>query len=534
MLPLWANSAKKDEMMEQVEILNVAIVGGGPGCKAIIDMIFAEKLSQLRMKLGGVACTNPKAVGYRYAQEMGIYTTREYRDLYKLKDLNMIIELTGRDEVANEISRTKPEHIQLMDHTAAHLFWDLFQVEEALRKSEEKYKTLIESSLTGIFIHQDGKYVFDNDRFAEIHGYECEQLLGKEYLMLVHPDERVVLREMASKRLKGGAVPQHYEIRRLGKDGKTIWCEMMATRIEYEGRPAITGNIIDITERKQAQEELRKAHEKLEQRVEERTAELAKTTEQLRLELNNRKRVEEELRVVHKNLGIYADELQAANEELSQYNHVVAHVLKAPLRAIHNYSDFLRKDFEATLNGGQQANLDSLNHAVRQGVELVDDLLEFSVVGRKSGPSETIDIGVFLQEVIASLDLSPDVEVVMGNDWPTIDTEPTLLRQIFVHLIRNAIKFNHSPRKRVELGWLPAGNERYELFVRDNGIGIEPRYQKQIFHMFEQLHMDKEYEGTGIGLAICKKIVGRHGGRIWVESQPEEGSTFYFTIPAAG
>ncbi len=94
--------------MEHAKALNVAIVGGGPGCKAIMDMIFAEKLSQLRMKLVGVACTNPKAVGYRYAQEKRIYTTRDYRDLYKLKNLNIIIEVTGRKEVADEISRTKP------------------------------------------------------------------------------------------------------------------------------------------------------------------------------------------------------------------------------------------------------------------------------------------------------------------------------------------------------------------------------------------------------------------------------------------
>ncbi len=116
--------------MEQVKTLNVAIVGGGPGCKAIMDMIFAEKLSQLRMKLIGVACTNPDAVGYRYAREMGIYTTTDYRDLYKLKDLNMIIELTGRKQVANEIFETRPHHVRVMDHVAARLFWDVFQIEE--------------------------------------------------------------------------------------------------------------------------------------------------------------------------------------------------------------------------------------------------------------------------------------------------------------------------------------------------------------------------------------------------------------------
>jgi signal transduction histidine kinase len=250
--------------------------------------------------------------------------------------------------------------------------------------------------------------------------------------------------------------------------------------------------------RKLAEEALRKAHEELEERVKERTAELART-----------------------------------NEELLEYDHIVAHVLKAPLRAIHYYSDFLREDLEGTLNEDQKTYLDSLTHAVRQAAGLVDDVLEFSMVGRRSGPIETIEIGVFLQELISSLDLPSDVEVVMGNEWPSIEAEPALVKEIFLHLIRNAVKFNRSPRKCIEIGWLPAGDEHYELFVRDNGIGIAPRYHEQIFNVFRRLYPE-EYEGTGIGLAICKKIVQRHGGRIWVESELGKGSTFYFTISSAG
>jgi PAS domain S-box-containing protein len=649
--------------MEQAKALNVAIVGGGPGCKAVMDMIFADKLSQLRMKLIGVACRNPKAVGYCYAQEKGIYTTMDYRDLYKLKDLNMIIELTGREEVGNEISRTKPDHIRLMRHVPARLFWDVFQIEEesiaerkraedALRESEEKYSTLVESSLTGIYIDQDGKIAFANNKFAEIYGYSRDELVDMESWRLVHPEDKALTNEMRAKRLRGEEASSRYEARGLTKNGETIWIARRNTQIEYRGRPAILGNIVDITERKRADEALwdseekyhtvleacpdpvvvydmegvgvyinpafmrvfgwapgeilgmklryvprenwpetqimidkvqvgesfsgvesrrytkegkivdvsisaasyvsrdgipvasihilrditdrkrvdealRKAHDELEQRVEERTAKLAKANEQLNLEVENRKSVEEALRLAHRELEIEAEELQAANEELSQYAYVVSHDLKAPLRAIHNYADFLREDLEETLVGDQKQYLGGLNRAVRQGEQLVDDLLELSRVGARSGPRETIDIGVFLRELIASLDLSSDVEVVMGNDWPTIDTEPTLFRQIFQNLIRNAIKFNDSPRKRVEIGWNLVGDDRYEVFVRDNGIGIEPRNHEKIFGVFQRLHTREEYGGTGLGLAIVKKATAKLHGSVRVESKPGEGSIFF-------
>ncbi len=138
----------------------------------------------------------------------------------------------------------------------------LKRTQEALQESEQKYKTITESSLTGIFIHQDGRYVFVNDRFAEIHDYKREELLGKQHLSLVHPDQREIVKQRASKRLKGEAVPQRYELKRRRKDGKTIWCETMVTRIQYAGRPAIMGNMIDLTERKKAEEALRESEER--------------------------------------------------------------------------------------------------------------------------------------------------------------------------------------------------------------------------------------------------------------------------------
>jgi PAS domain S-box-containing protein len=135
--------------------------------------------------------------------------------------------------------------------------------ERVLQESEELYKTLTENSLTGIFIHQDARFIFVNDRFAKMHGYKPEELLQKEHWLLVHPDERKRLREFALQRLEGKPVPQQYEVRRMTKDGKTIWCEMMATAIQYRGKLAIMGNVIDITERKRAEVAIKKSEEQM-------------------------------------------------------------------------------------------------------------------------------------------------------------------------------------------------------------------------------------------------------------------------------
>jgi light-regulated signal transduction histidine kinase (bacteriophytochrome) len=289
----------------------------------------------------------------------------------------------------------------------------------------------------------------------------------------------------------------------------------------------------EIAQRKRVEEALRKAQAELERRVEERTAELAKATAQLKVELFERYRIEEALRLAHEDLSVKADDLETANEELSQYDHVVAHVLKAPLRAIQNYTDFLSQSLDAPLSEEQKVYLTNISRAVREGTELVDDLLEYSMVGRRSGPPIPIDLETFLREEVASLQLPPDVEVSMGHDWPTVDADPTLLKQILEHLIANAIKFNRRPLKRVELGWLEAqaNDSHCEIFVRDNGIGLEPRYCEQIFQVFERLHTRDEYEGTGLGLAIVKKAIHKLRGSVRVESTPGEGTTFIITLP---
>jgi len=171
------------------------------------------------------------------------------------------------------------------------------QAEKALRESEEKYSTLVENSLTGIYIDQDEKIVFANKRFAEIYGYPRDELVGMESWRLVHPEDRALTNEIRMKRLRGEDGPSEYDARALTRNGDTIWIKRRNTPAEYHGRPAVLGNIVDITQRKQAEEALRGAHDELELRVKERTAELTKANERLRREIEERKRAEQELKL---------------------------------------------------------------------------------------------------------------------------------------------------------------------------------------------------------------------------------------------
>ena len=244
-----------------------------------------------------------------------------------------------------------------------------------------------------------------------------------------------------------------------------------------------------------------------------------------------RMEAEKSLRETHTKLLKKTSELERINAELSEYSSAVSHDVRAPLRAIHNYADFLREDLAEILKGEQKQYLDGLTQAVRQAEALVTDLLAFCRVGEQAMETETIDLGAFLRELVDSVSPPLEAEIKISEDLPAIEAPASLLRQIFQNLLENAIKFNDSPRKIVELGWRPAEKDQIEISVRDNGIGIEPQYQQQIFGVFQRLHTTGEVEGTGIGLAIVKKTVTRLGGAIRVESTPGQGSTFFVTLP---
>lgn len=229
----------------------------------------------------------------------------------------------------------------------------------------------------------------------------------------------------------------------------------------------------------------------------------------------------------------YANQLQDANAELSQYAYVVSHDLKAPLRAIHNYAQFLREDLTERLEAEQAAYFDGMHHALEEANTLIHDILELSRVGRHEIHTEPVELAHFLTSLLQELCIPDEVDIHIGEDWPTLEIAPVLLRQVFQNLIHNAIKFNTADQKRLELGWQMCDDHTLELFVRDNGIGIKPEFAERIFRVFERLHSKEEFDGTGIGLAIVKKAVGKLGGTIRMESQPGSGSTFFIRFPGS-
>jgi PAS domain S-box-containing protein len=244
------------------------------------------------------------------------------------------------------------------------------------------------------------------------------------------------------------------------------------------------------------------------------------------------KRAREAEQLAQMQLAAKVAQLEQKNQELDQFAYAASHDLKAPMRAIRNYSDFLYEDLAESLSGEQKQYLEGLKTAASQGQQLIDDLLGYSRIGRVPVKTEKVDVRAMINEVKSFLNLQSDIDLSVQNDWPLLEADPLLLTQILKNLVANAVKFNTSAFKRVSIGWRQSDkNGCIELFVRDNGIGIDPQYQQQIFRIFQRLHTGREYEGTGIGLAVVKKAALELGGMVRVESTPGEGSTFFVELP---
>jgi PAS domain S-box-containing protein len=229
-------------------------------------------------------------------------------------------------------------------------------------------------------------------------------------------------------------------------------------------------------------------------------------------------------------MHVYTEELEKKNKELDQFAYVVSHDLKAPLRGINNLSMWIEEDMEGKLEPDTQNNLDLMRKRVKRMEGLIDGILQYSRAGRIRHEKVQFNLKVLLEELVNGLSPSENTEIVIQPDLPVMETEKIAIEQVFANYISNAIKYNNNPSPRIEISSKQNGNY-YEFCVADNGPGIEKEFHEKVFVIFQTLQSRDTYESTGVGLAIVKKMVEDKGGKVWIESEPGNGSKFFFSWP---
>jgi len=228
--------------------------------------------------------------------------------------------------------------------------------------------------------------------------------------------------------------------------------------------------------------------------------------------------------------------LQAANKELEAFSYSVSHDLRAPLRHIDGYAALLSKAAGEALNDKARRYLQTISGSAKQMGQLIDDLLVFSRMGRQDMLHTTVNLDQLIKTVLHDLRLDLQERTISWtmHPLPNVSGDPAMLRQVFINLVSNALKFTATrPEAKIEIGVAKQSPSEVEIFVRDNGVGFDMQYVDKLFGVFQRLHRNDEFEGTGIGLANVRRIIHRHGGRTWAEGALNQGASFYFSLPLA-
>ena len=357
-----------------------------------------------------------------------------------------------------------------------------------VRAATSQLASIVESADDAIVgMTLDGIILSWNSSAERIFGYSAEEVKGRPISILILPERSDEVPRIL-ERVKRGERVEHYEAVRRRKDGTLIDVSMTISPTRGEtgkitGASTITS---DNTERKQAQ-----------QLLIQRTA-----------------------------------ELEAANKELEAFTYSVSHDLRAPLRHINGFSKILLEDFGPQMNPAAKEYLQRMHETAQHMGRLVDDLLDLARVSRQALTMEITGLNALAEEVILHLRTEAQDRQI---DWqvgplPFVQCDPGLIKQVFANLLANALKFTR-PRERgvIEVGQTTV-NSQPVIFVRDNGIGFDMRYADKMFGVFQRLHRQEDFEGTGVGLAIVERIIHKHAGRVWAEAEVEKGATFYFTL----
>jgi len=365
---------------------------------------------------------------------------------------------------------------------------ELKQVERALKQSEERFRILIKSLHEGIWVlDKDDITTYVNPRMAEMLGYNEEDFIGKPVWAFNPPEWKQFVIDSLERRQQG--VSEQLEGEYLHKNGSRVYVLLEASPIldddgNYVG--SIAG-VQDITGRRLGEERLRQA----------------------------------------------IAELDRSNKELEQFAYVTSHDLREPLRMMTSFSQSLEKRYKDKLDATAGEYIGFIVDGAARMQKLIDDILLYSRVSTRGQPFEKVSMETVLETALVNLTAAIEEAkaVINHGPLPEVTADGSQMAQVFQNLIGNAIKFHRDDAAPVIEVSAAREKDEWVFTVRDNGIGMDPELFDKLFNLFQRLHPPDKYPGTGVGLAITKKIVQRHKGRIWVESEPDKGSTFYFTLP---
>ena len=374
--------------------------------------------------------------------------------------------------------------------------------EQALAESESAFRASFHQAAVGMAqVGLDGRWIRVNQRLCDIVGYQAGELLRLSFQDITHPDDLGVDLESVGRVLSGEIDSYSLEKRYIRRDQSLVWINLTVGLVrEPSGAPAYFISVVeDIAERKQSGEDLRRLNEELEQRVAERTV-----------------------------------QLESVNKELESFSYSVSHDLKAPLRGIDGYSQLLEKDYRDRLDDDGRLFIRNIRSSAAQMHQLIEDLLNYSRMERRSLQSVSLDLSGLVQAVAAERSAEfrrEGVELRLELPQLQVRADRDGLALVLRNLLENALKFSRkAPAPAVQIA-ARAEAGKVILSVSDNGIGFDMKFHDRIFDIFQRLQRAEDYPGTGVGLALVRKAMQRMEGRVWAESSPGEGATFFLEIP---
>jgi len=404
-----------------------------------------------------------------------------------------------------------------------------------LREARNLLESSIENSPIGIVeVGLDRKFISANQSFCTTMGYSLEELKRISPNNITAEEDNDICMGFYAKALEGKMTTIKVEKRYIHKSGRIVYTSVSSLLVrDIKGKPMyFFSQIRDISKQKEYELELIKQKDDLESLIVERTKELNNKTLILERSQQALTFLLEDVNDIKKQLGISNLKLLDSNKELESFSYSVSHDLKAPLRAVIGFSQILNEDFAPQLTSESKRYISLIIENAENMGTLINDLLEFSRMGRAELHKTQVNLYLLGERVKSELmtgikdrDLTIDIK-----DMPEVNADEKLIYHVILNLLSNAVKYTGKVEKAVvEFGCTSKNNEDI-FYVKDNGIGFDMKYSEKIFDVFQRLHSVEEFPGTGIGLSIVKRIINKHEGKIWVESEKNKGTTFFFTI----